>query len=85
VINLPGPAPEIEELDPTIQELPGKAPDDFTVVIEGREIPVQGGQLMRTADTAAHGWTADVYNWDQDAELTQLLLTLRVSTCRETD
>ncbi len=73
VINLPGPAPEIKELDPTIQDLPGKAPDDFTIIIEGRELPVQGGQLMRTADTAAHGWTADVFNWDQDAELREML------------
>ena len=73
VINIPGPAPEIKELDPTIQQLPGKEGDDFTIVVEGRELPVKMGHIMRAADTAAHGWTAGLYNYDGDLELKELL------------
>ena len=60
VINIPGPAPEIEALDPTIQDLPAKEKDDFTVVIAGRELPVWSGQLVIAADNAAYGGTAGV-------------------------
>jgi len=73
VINIPGPAPEIKALDPTIQQLPGKALDDFTIVVEGRELPVQTGQLVRAADNAVYGWTATIYNYDQDPDLKELL------------
>ena len=73
VINIPGPKPEIKELEQVEQGLPGKEKDDFTIVIEGREVPVQNGQIVRAADSAAHGWTADLYNYEADDELRELL------------
>ena len=75
VINIPGLAPEIKALekDTTDKVLTDKEPDDFTIVIEGREVPVQNGQIVRAADTAAHGWTADLYAYDADDELRELL------------
>lgn len=36
----------------------GKDPDEFTVIIDGKEIKMMSGRLLRTMDTAADGWTA---------------------------
>jgi len=73
VIIIPGDPPEIEKLKKVEAELPGKDPDDFTVVIEGKEIPVKGGQAVRTADTAADGWVASIARDTSDDDLTELL------------
>jgi prophage tail gpP-like protein len=41
-------------------EISGKDPNDFTLVINGREVPVQSGTVTKTMDTLADGWTAVV-------------------------
>lgn len=43
--------------------LPGKGENEFTLVIEGEEIPVETAQVVRTMDTAADGWTAST-SWN---------------------
>ncbi len=40
--------------------LPGKDKDDFTIIVDDLEIPVNSGRAFRAADTAATGWTAVV-------------------------
>jgi prophage tail gpP-like protein len=46
-------------------DLPGKEPDDFTVIIDGEEIIVESGRVVRTMDTVADGWTAST-SWNLD-------------------
>lgn len=58
------------EVLPTIS---GKDPNDFTVVVDGLEIPMMSGRLIRAMDTAADGWTSSLF-WDLDnSELTSVL------------
>jgi prophage tail gpP-like protein len=45
---------------PFAGRLSGKDKDDFTLVIEGREIPVNNASVTRTMDTMADGWTAEM-------------------------
>jgi len=42
-------------------ELPDKAPNEFTLIIGNKEIPVIAARVMRTMDTMADGWTATVH------------------------
>jgi prophage tail gpP-like protein len=42
------------------EKLAGKDPDEFTLVIEGREIYVESAKITRTMDTFADGWTAEI-------------------------
>jgi prophage tail gpP-like protein len=54
--------------------LPNKDKDDFTVIVDGEEIPVQGGRVIRTMDTASDGWSASI-SWNPDNEdLNELLV-----------
>jgi prophage tail gpP-like protein len=65
IINIPGPPEEIQkierELAPT--DLPGKETDEFTIVVNDREIPVKSGRILRSIDTAADGWSC-VLAWE---------------------
>jgi hypothetical protein len=40
--------------------LPGKKPDDFTVMIEGVELPVEGGRVFSALDSGVRSWTASI-------------------------
>lgn len=51
----------------TPDDIPGKAPDDFALVIEGREIPVESGRVVKTIDTGADAWTAKIA-WEPGAD-----------------
>jgi len=46
-------------------ELTDKEPDEMTIVIGDREVPIQSGTITRTMDTMADGWTA-VLAFDPD-------------------
>ena len=50
--------PLVEKEKP--KRISGKGPDDFTIVIDGIEVPVISGKILRTMDTAADGWTATI-------------------------
>lgn len=53
----------------------GKDPDDFTLVIDGLEIKVQSGKLIRTMDTASDGATARIaWNPGENLELDKRIL-----------
>jgi prophage tail gpP-like protein len=69
VINIPGDAIKddliTELIETSLPTIAGKDPDDFTLVVADREIPVKSGRAFRSADTAADGWTA-VVNFDPD-------------------
>jgi len=55
--------------------IPGKKADDFTLIIDGLEVPVQAGKIIRTLDTAADGWTARIaWTPGEDKELDKRLL-----------
>lgn len=46
--------------DITGDTLDGREADNFTLIIDGIEIPVESGKVLRTMDTAADGWTASI-------------------------
>ena len=55
---------EPEAVVDTVEErLPGKAPGDFTIIVDGLEIPVVDGKAFRAIDTAADGFSATI-PWD---------------------
>lgn len=66
--------PKLVDLEPeqTI-DIPGKDSDDFTLVIDGVEIPVQAGKILRTVDTAADAWTATIAYNTENVDLYELL------------
>lgn len=41
-------------------QLTGKAPEDFTVIIGGVEVPIMSGRIVRTMDTGADGWSGKI-------------------------
>lgn len=46
--------------DITGDTLEGREANDFTLIIDGIELPVESGKVLRTMDTAADGWTASI-------------------------
>lgn len=58
VILIPGDPTVDGILDDQRPELPGKDPDQFTLLIEDQELPVVSAKVTLTADTGANGWTA---------------------------
>lgn len=81
IINIPADkiietvSAEVAGLDPLAAGLPtlsGKDPDDFTIVVDGNEIPAVSGRAIRSVDNAADGWTA-LINFDP-AEVPDVLL-----------
>lgn len=46
--------------DITGETLEGREADDFTLIIDGIEVPVESGKVLRTMDTCADGWTASI-------------------------
>jgi len=56
-----------------LPDLPEKEPDDFTIIIDGMEIPVMSGRVVRAADTAASGWSATVAFTENDPDLAKSL------------
>jgi len=69
IINIPPSTLEKEIAEETGSDgdivISGKEKDDFTVIIDGKEIPVEAGRVIRTMDTCADGWTASL-QWDPD-------------------
>lgn len=49
-----------EAQDDTRERIEGKDPGDFTIIVEGMEIPVVDGRAFRSMDTAADGFTATI-------------------------
>jgi len=66
-----------------IDMLVDKGPDDFTIIVDGLEIPVISAKLQRCANTAAAGWTATVAFDDIDDDLLEVLTPYRYpeATC----
>lgn len=58
--------PKIAELEGQKNiDLPGKAFDNFTIVVDDTELLPESARVVRTMDTAADGWTATIaYNRD---------------------
>jgi prophage tail gpP-like protein len=53
----------------------GKTAEDFTLIIDGLEIPVQSAKVVRTMDTAADGWTGRIaWNPGDNKEIDRRLL-----------
>ena len=53
----------------------GKTAEDFTLIIDGLEIPVQSAKIVRTMDTAADGWTGRLaWNPGDNKEIARRLL-----------
>lgn len=68
VIQLPL-NPEVAKIQKALglpdDTLTGKEPDDFTLILDGNEILVESGRVVRTMDTITDGWTARIA-WDPD-------------------
>lgn len=80
VINIPGDAP-LEEVKkivrPETPTLPDKAPDDFTLLVDGVEIPVANGRVFRSFDAVSDGFAATIA-WDNtNPELEEIRAVLR--------
>jgi prophage tail gpP-like protein len=72
IINI-GPLTELVEVANEQRqdiELPDKAPNEFTLIIGDKEVPVTAARIMRTMDTVADGWSAtvqfDTEVWNSD-------------------
>jgi prophage tail gpP-like protein len=55
--------PVEEDEEPAPDRLEGKDLDDFTIIIEGLEVPVVDGKAFRSIDTVADGFSATI-PWD---------------------
>lgn len=76
ILNIPHDAPlQAIRTEATKLTIPGKEPDDFTLIADGLEIPVMSGRVIRTMDTPADGWTAQLA-WfpGEDKEIDKRLL-----------
>jgi len=67
-------AAEIDLFGLLLPRLEGKDPDDFTIIVDGQEIPVMSGRVFRAADNAADGWTAVVQFDPSQEDLAAALL-----------
>lgn len=55
--------------------IPGKTAEDFTLLVDGLEIPVQSSKILRTMDTASDGWTSRLaWNPGDNKEIDKRLL-----------
>jgi len=78
VITIPG-----DPLEKTLKQdlrdvaLSGKGKDEFTLEIEGIEVPITAGRLTRTMDTVADGWSATMSFGSGDSRLQQYLRPYR--------
>jgi len=61
VISIPV-LPERQKLKTAVTDpvIPGKDPDDMTIIIDGLEIKSMGSRIIRTMDTAADAWSASI-------------------------
>jgi len=69
IINIPK-NPIEQEIASSVSDkvLSGKEKDDFTVIIDGKELAVESGRIIRTMDTCSDGWTASL-QWDPDDDV----------------
>lgn len=66
VINIPvNPLSKIVETNDDDVTISGKDKDEMTIVIDGVELAIESGRVIRTMDTCADGWTASL-SWDPD-------------------
>jgi prophage tail gpP-like protein len=63
ILWLPEQNVPVEDEDTAPDRLEGKEPDDFTILIEGLEVPVVDGKAFRSIDTVANGFSATI-PWD---------------------
>jgi prophage tail gpP-like protein len=63
ILWLPEQNVPVEDEDTAPDRLEGKEPDDFTIIIEGLEVPVVDGKAFRSIDTVADGFSATI-PWD---------------------
>jgi prophage tail gpP-like protein len=63
ILWLPEQNVPVEDEDEAPDRLEGKEPDDFTIIVEGLEIPVVDGKAFRSIDTVADGFSATI-PWD---------------------
>lgn len=83
IIWIPG-KPERKKLEePTKEDLPGKDKDDFTLVINGHELPVISGSFTTALDTICDGWACEIA-WEpgKDKILDQITAKFSYSDCR---
>ena len=61
VISIPV-LPERQKLKTAVTDpvIPGKDPDDMTIIIDGLEIKSMSSRIVRTMDTAADAWSASI-------------------------
>jgi prophage tail gpP-like protein len=61
ILNIPDdPVKKQLKADLGLPSMPGKERDDFTLVVDGLEIPVISGSIKRPMDTAADGWVVTI-------------------------
>lgn len=66
--------PKIPELETQkTADLPDKSPDDFTIVIDNKELVVESARVIRTMDTASDAWTASLVYNTSNKDQTKLL------------
>ena len=53
--------------------LPGKDPDDFSLSVEGEELVLESGKVLRTVDTCADAFTASMPFDSSDKKIAKLL------------
>lgn len=64
-------------------QIPGKRPDELTLIVGGRKILIESGKLVRTMDTCADGFTA-VMPWEPgaDSDLDKLTAPFSYTPCQ---
>jgi prophage tail gpP-like protein/LysM repeat protein len=66
--------PKIPELEGQKDiDLPGKAADDFTIVVENTELVFEAATALRTMDTGSDAWTATIVYNRENAKLFRTL------------
>jgi prophage tail gpP-like protein len=83
VITIPGdPLEKSLKQELRGNDLTGKDPNEYTLEIEGIEVPIVTARLVRTMDTVADGWSATV-SWNTgDPDLQPLLRPYRYPVTR---
>jgi prophage tail gpP-like protein len=71
--------PKIPELQPVAGDdiLQGDTRDDMSIVVDGKKIYVESARVIRTIDTPADGWTAEILWAPEDDRLSEITDLLR--------
>lgn len=75
--------PKIPELEGQKDlDLPGKPADDFTIVVEDTELVLESARAIRTMDTAADAWAANIVYNTENEKLYELLRPYRYNEAK---